>query len=573
MPQPRRPSERATGIALVALVAAGLALRLRGIGAFWPNPDEGDYYAIALLPGLGAVLAEIAHHTHPPLVYVIEHALARITTEIGWMRAPSALAGTATIALLYAAGREAGGRVAGLACAALVAFSPASIALSQSLRPYAIAGALVAAGAAAVLAHERRGDRATRLAAGGAFALALAAHYATLVVLPAAAFLLARRARACRERAARREAALAIGAWAALAAALGAFHVVPHLLGEPVQRAAQDGWLADQFPRDLVGLARALVGVERLAVGDALALAACGALVAGAVRAARARGEATARGGNAARGAAVLALGALAAAAAAAALAQLPLGATRHSYLLALVLAPLQGAGVAALHPLRARTAAAALAIVAVSALSAVARPAPPPLAERLATRDAIARAIAPLARAAAAAPEAPGALLALDRQTFRMLAPYFRDAGAEHLRDPAHPAVFTHFDWGALHVVVAQAWALRTNERGVERADHLFGFLLRAHAAPDLALDRPDRRTGWLARGGWNVVDERTGEASPLVVEPLDVRAIVARFQPLARAERARRTAEAHGLPSTSDPDDAPDARGDAPATRGASR
>ncbi|MCA9511452.1 MAG: hypothetical protein KC560_12160, partial [Myxococcales bacterium] len=119
MPQPRRPSERATGIALVALVAAGLALRLRGIGAFWPNPDEGDYYAIALLPGLGAVLAEIAHHTHPPLVYVIEHALARITTDIGWMRAPSALAGTATIALLYAAGREAGGRVAGLACAAL----------------------------------------------------------------------------------------------------------------------------------------------------------------------------------------------------------------------------------------------------------------------------------------------------------------------------------------------------------------------------------------------------------------------------------------------------------------------
>jgi len=527
--------DRFAGPLLAALVLAGLALRLRGFASAWPNPDEGDYYAIALLPNLAAVWAEIAHHTHPPGIYLLEHLLARVSAELGWLRSPSLVAGLATIAACHAAGRAAHSRAAGLACAAVVAFSPAAIALSQSLRPYALAGALAAWAFAAVIAHARDPSRALRARAALFFALALTVHYSVALLLPGAAFALARSAP--REGRARAELALAFALWASIVAALTLAHIAPHLLGQPIQQAAQQNWLASYFPSSPAEIAAAIVGVARLALGDALALAGVAAVAVGGAHCARSGATAPL----------ALALGALAISLAAAVLEQYPLGATRHSFFLALAWLPLLGIGFARALAGGTRARAAAGLIAAVSFASALAHPAPPALAEHLATRDEMRAALAPI-EAERAVPALAGSaprLLVLDRQTFRFLAPYFGAAGAAHLRSPEHPALFTHFEWGGLRVLVASAWVLRTGDEAVDRRDHLFGFLLRANAAPDLEGLPIARATGIFARGGWNVRDATTGAATVFALDELDVAAVIARYQPLARERAGSRSHE----------------------------
>ena len=125
--------------ALLLIVIGGAAVRFATLASqgFWY--DEGmTVYAItldpsAMLPGI------IDTETSPPLYFIVAKGWQAVfgVGEVG-LRSLSALAGTATIPVAYAAGRSLASRRIGLLAAALTATSPFMIWYSQEARPYAL---------------------------------------------------------------------------------------------------------------------------------------------------------------------------------------------------------------------------------------------------------------------------------------------------------------------------------------------------------------------------------------------------------------------------------------------------
>ena len=116
-------------------------------------------------------------------------ALLRLLAPLGdgifWLRTPSLVCGTLAIPVVYAAGRRLAGPVAGGIAAALLAFSPAAISMSQVARPYGLQLLLVSGVIATWLrAIDRR--RARDLWVYSALATAaLLAHYGSLIAIAA----------------------------------------------------------------------------------------------------------------------------------------------------------------------------------------------------------------------------------------------------------------------------------------------------------------------------------------------------------------------------------------------------
>ena len=96
----------------LGLMAFGFSLRCLGYLDAWPNPDEGAYYAIATSGSWNAFTSEIAHHPHPPGIYVLHWWLGQageLGTSLAWLRLPSLLGGSAAIYGVFLLGREIGG--------------------------------------------------------------------------------------------------------------------------------------------------------------------------------------------------------------------------------------------------------------------------------------------------------------------------------------------------------------------------------------------------------------------------------------------------------------------------------
>jgi mannosyltransferase len=177
-------AERWPLIALLAL-AAGLRFATLDLQSFWY--DEAFTPLHVLHASLLATLRSVVHTENtPPLWYLLAWADARVlgTGEVA-LRWPSALAGTITVAVAWAIGRQLTGRRAtAIACAGLVAVNPLLVWYSQEARAYAL---FVLFAALSVLGFLRL--RARPSARAGALfscagALALLSHYF-------AAFLLA----------------------------------------------------------------------------------------------------------------------------------------------------------------------------------------------------------------------------------------------------------------------------------------------------------------------------------------------------------------------------------------------
>jgi hypothetical protein len=198
-PAATAPRPRRVLLAALALTALAGALRFATLGQQSLWEDETVTYWL-LEGGLGHVLHQLPHtESTPPLFFVLESGAGALLgrSELA-LRAISALAGTATVPLVFAIGRRTVSARAGLVAAALVAVSPDLVWYSQEARAYALMVALVAATlyllalATDVREPERRRDRAL-LGWGACAALALATHYfAIFVVAPQALWLVAR---------------------------------------------------------------------------------------------------------------------------------------------------------------------------------------------------------------------------------------------------------------------------------------------------------------------------------------------------------------------------------------------
>jgi mannosyltransferase len=201
---------------LAALLVLAAALRLATL------TEQGFWYDEAFTPvhvlhaGLGATLESLVHSENtPPLWYLLAWADARVLGDGALaLRLPSALAGIATVPVVWAIGNELSGRRAALIGAALVAVNPLFVWYSQEARAYGlfVLFAALAMLCFARLLHEPSGRRAAAFALSGALAL-LTHYFAVFLLVPMALWLL-------RERAVRRAALPALGVLALVGLAL-----------------------------------------------------------------------------------------------------------------------------------------------------------------------------------------------------------------------------------------------------------------------------------------------------------------------------------------------------------------
>ena len=228
---------------LAGVVVLGAALRFATLDLQSYRFDEAVTVGRVLHPSLLDTFAAIPHsESTPPLYYLVAWFWSRPfgTGEV-WMRSLSALAGTASILVVYLGAVALPlPRRAGLFAAALVAVSPVLIWFSQDARAYALV-VLLTALSFLFFARARRGGARRDLAWWAAFsALAIASHYfaAFVVAVEAALLLLASRGR--------RDAGPTVGtvAVAVCAVAVAAALLVPIALRQA--HNAHAGWIGAQ---------------------------------------------------------------------------------------------------------------------------------------------------------------------------------------------------------------------------------------------------------------------------------------------------------------------------------------
>jgi mannosyltransferase len=149
---PAQPATRHAAFGLraahvvVALTLLAAAVRLATLGQQSLWLDES--YAIEDIGRpFGAMLSWVgAREGSPPLYFVLLWGWAKVfgTGAVG-LRALSAIAGIATVPLVYAAGAALASRRAGVVAAAFTAVSPLMVWYSQDARPYALLVALCTA--------------------------------------------------------------------------------------------------------------------------------------------------------------------------------------------------------------------------------------------------------------------------------------------------------------------------------------------------------------------------------------------------------------------------------------------
>jgi mannosyltransferase len=179
--------------ALLALILLAAVLRFTTLGVQSFDFDEAVTVHRVLDGSLGHVFHQLPRsESNPPLYYVLAWLWTRAfgLGEFG-ARSPSALAGTALVPIVYAAGRELVSRRAGLVASGLAAVNPLLIYYSQEARNYSLLTLLAAVGFWAFA--RALADPSTRRLGGWALAsaLALLTHYfAVFAVVPEAALLL-----------------------------------------------------------------------------------------------------------------------------------------------------------------------------------------------------------------------------------------------------------------------------------------------------------------------------------------------------------------------------------------------
>jgi mannosyltransferase len=179
-------------VALVgALTALAAVVRFAGVGAqsYWY--DEAHTVWI-LHFSIGEMLAHIrVDETTPPFYFILAWPWAHLFGygEAG-LRSLSALAGTLTVPVAYAAGAKLVSRRTGIVLAALTACSPLLVWYSQEARSYALLMLLTTVTLLAFAYLRARPTRGWMIAWTVASMLALATHYyAALVVVPEAIWL------------------------------------------------------------------------------------------------------------------------------------------------------------------------------------------------------------------------------------------------------------------------------------------------------------------------------------------------------------------------------------------------
>ncbi|HEX2232166.1 MAG TPA: glycosyltransferase family 39 protein [Thermoleophilaceae bacterium] len=259
--------------ALIALTVVGGLFRFGTLDlqSYWL--DEAATVELVTLDLSGMLHRVPDSESSPPLYYVLAWLWTQVfgSGEVG-LRSLSALFGTASIPVAYAAAAELCSRRVGLIVAALAAVSPVLVWYSQEARAYSL---LILLGGLSLWSFARLLNRPSGTAAAAwavSSALALATHYfAAFLVLPEAVWLAA--VPAARRRALPAQACVAATAAALLPLALHqrslglATFIADESLALRLARAAKGFLLGFESPLEvaLTVLASAVAGIAALA--------------------------------------------------------------------------------------------------------------------------------------------------------------------------------------------------------------------------------------------------------------------------------------------------------------------
>ncbi|MHB8509761.1 MAG: glycosyltransferase family 39 protein [Candidatus Dormibacteria bacterium] len=169
--------------ALGAVTAATLVSRVAWLGTvpgFWG--DEA-FDAVQVRKPLGAMLEVVRHDSHPPLLYLLQHTVAMVSSSPAALRLVSALSGTAAVLLAAALGRRLAGDRGGLLAAAVLASFPNFLLSSRDARGYALATSLVLASALAIWRASEQPDGRRLLVYGVVVAAAVYTHYFSTIAV------------------------------------------------------------------------------------------------------------------------------------------------------------------------------------------------------------------------------------------------------------------------------------------------------------------------------------------------------------------------------------------------------
>jgi hypothetical protein len=187
-------------LALIVALAAVVRFATLGVPAYWLD----EYVTVSETNGGFADIIDAVRDTEggPPLYLVVVWAWQKVLggDEIV-LRSLSALLGTATVPVVYAAARELASRRAGLFAAALTATSPFLIWYSQEVRAYSLFAFLSALSFLFFVYALRREEPRWLWWWAIASGLALATHYFALALIVPQAIWLLLRARAPRVKA------------------------------------------------------------------------------------------------------------------------------------------------------------------------------------------------------------------------------------------------------------------------------------------------------------------------------------------------------------------------------------
>jgi hypothetical protein len=218
---------------LLAIVALGAGLRFAGLGdqSFWF--DESVTVEV-VRPGFGGAFDALkASESTPPLYYLLAWLWTRVfgDGEAG-LRSLSAVAGTLTIPVAWAAAREVTGRWGAWTAAAVVAVSPLLVWYSQEARAYSLLALLGGVSVWLCLRARSRPSFSALAAWGLAAALTLLTHYFGVFVVAGEALVLVG---AFRRRPA---------GFVAVVPLLGATAAALHALGDAQGSGDRTSWIA-----------------------------------------------------------------------------------------------------------------------------------------------------------------------------------------------------------------------------------------------------------------------------------------------------------------------------------------
>ncbi len=180
---------------VAGLTAVAALLRFLTLGAESYHHDEIVTASRILRGDFGHAMNAVGFsESTPPLYYALAWLWAQAfgTAEFG-LRSLSALAGVATVPVIYLAAAELRGRRAGLMAAALAAVNPMLLWYSQEARAYALLTLLCAISLLYCVRAARYGRRRDLVWWGVASALALATHYFAAFLIVGEVAVLARR--------------------------------------------------------------------------------------------------------------------------------------------------------------------------------------------------------------------------------------------------------------------------------------------------------------------------------------------------------------------------------------------